>query len=281
MRVGLIAEKLGMSRFFDSLGVNQPATLLRVDRCKIIDIRTEDRDGYKALRISFGESKKNNKVSKGLLKKNNLNGFKQSREFRVDNIDGFKIGDELNVNNFKEGQYVDVSSRSIGKGFAGGMKRHNFSGNRATHGVSISHRSHGSTGQCQDPGKVFKGKKMAGHLGDCKVTVQNLRVLKIDKEKNLILIKGAVPGHKGSLISIVDSIKKDLPEQKNTVNENNVVTENKSPQEPQKTKPLEQNNVVKSESNESKKESEPIQNKNEENTENPVKNETSNEDRNK
>ena len=209
MRVGIIAEKLGMSRFFDKSGTNQPVTLLRVNNCKIIDIRTQEKNGYNALRLSYGSQKKNsNKVKAGFLKKNNISNYKTSREFRVENIDGFKIGDEINVSNFIEGQFIDVSSKSIGKGFAGGMKRHNFGGNRATHGVSISHRSHGSTGQCQDPGKVFKGKKMAGHLGNKKVTSQNLKILKIDQDKNLLIVKGSVPGHKGSIITVFDSTKK-------------------------------------------------------------------------
>ena len=209
MRVGIIAEKLGMSRFFDKSGTNQPVTLLRVNNCKIIDIRTQEKNGYNALRLSYGSQKKNsNKVKAGFLKKNNISNYKTSREFRVENIDGFKIGDEINVSNFIEGQFIDVSSKSIGKGFAGGMKRHNFGGNRATHGVSISHRSHGSTGQCQDPGKVFKGKKMAGHLGNKKVTSQNLKILKIDQDKNLLIVKGSVPGHKGSIITVLDSTKK-------------------------------------------------------------------------
>jgi 50S ribosomal protein L3, bacterial len=143
------------------------------------------------------------------LKKEYLKPFYVSKEFRSTEPNQFKVGDSINASNFVVGQFVDVSSNSIGKGFAGGMKRHNFSGNRATHGVSISHRSHGSTGQCQDPGKVFKGKKMAGRLGNKKVTIQNLKVLNIDMENNLIILKGAVPGHKGSVIKIVDSVKKN------------------------------------------------------------------------
>ncbi len=244
MRIGLIAEKLGMSRFFDSSGINHPATLLKVDKCKIVGVLTDEKNGYNALRLSFGESKKNTKVSRGFLKKNNLSGYRKSKEFRVKNTNDYKIGDEINVSNFTVGQYVDVSSKSIGKGFAGGMKRHNFGGNRATHGVSISHRSHGSTGQCQDPGKVFKGKKMAGHLGDRNVTIQNLKVLKIDKENNLILVKGSVPGHKGSLINIVDSIKKDFSKLKNTVDTNILADRNNSNQESKSDKPAEETQVV-------------------------------------
>ena len=182
MRMGLIAQKIGMSRFYDSAGTNQPVTILRVDNCKIVDIRSNEKNGYMALRLSYGKTNKSlPKTTKGFLKKSNISPFLISKEFRVDTVDNFSIGDEVGVDNFVEGQYVDVLSNSIGKGFAGGMKRHNFSGNRATHGVSISHRSHGSTGQCQDPGKVFKGKKMAGRLGNKKVTIQNLLVLKIDK----------------------------------------------------------------------------------------------------
>ncbi len=284
MRVGLIAEKLGMSRFYDSLGVNQPATLLRADKCQIIDIRTDQKNGYNALRVSFGQSKKEKKVSKGFLKKNNLRGFKNSKEFRVENTDGYKIGDEINVEIFTVGQYVDVSSRSIGKGFAGGMKRHNFGGNRATHGVSISHRSHGSTGQCQDPGKVFKGKKMAGHLGNNNVTIQNLRILKIDKEKNLILVKGAVPGHKGSIINIVDSIKKELPKSHNLA-EKTLKSDDDSSQNSQTKNLADENKVINTESNEPKteikKEAQPTPVKNEDNNNTEKKNESSNEDEKK
>ena len=209
MRMGLIAQKIGMSRFYDSAGTNQPVTILRVDNCKIVDIRSNEKNGYMALRLSYGKTNKSlPKTTKGFLKKSNISPFLISKEFRVDTVDNFSIGDEVGVDNFVEGQYVDVLSISIGKGFAGGMKRHNFSGNRATHGVSISHRSHGSTGQCQDPGKVFKGKKMAGRLGNKKVTIQNLLVLKIDKENNMILVRGSVPGHNGAFIKVSDSLKK-------------------------------------------------------------------------
>ena len=208
MRIGLIAKKIGMSRFFDSHGVNQCATILQVDKCKILDIRNNEKNGYQALRLSFGLAEKFlSKPIKGFLKKQNAKSHLTSREFRVDNLGDYKIGDEIGVDNFEEGQFVDVSGNTIGKGFAGGMKRHNFAGNRATHGVSISHRSHGSTGQCQDPGKVFKGKKMAGRLGNVKRTIQNLLVLKVDKESNLIVLKGSVPGPKGSFIRVIDSTK--------------------------------------------------------------------------
>ena len=228
MRLGLIAKKIGMSRFYDSVGVNHPVTIVKVDNCKVIDFKTPEKNGYSAIRISYGTTKKKSiKPEVGFLKKINISAFEKSREFRVDNSANFKLGDNIGVDNFIEGQFVDVSSNSIGKGFAGGMKRHNFAGNRATHGVSISHRSHGSTGQCQDPGKVFKGKKMAGRLGNVRVTTQNLKILKIDLDNNLILIKGAIPGHKGSIVKIVDSKKKrqniTLPPKNSSNNQANEV----------------------------------------------------------
>lgn len=209
MRVGILAEKLGMSRYYDKNSTNQAVTLLKVSNCKVISIQSKDKNGYNSVTLSHGKSKNSSKPFKVFLKKNNLNAFSHSREFRVDSTEGLNVGDEINVSNFMEGQYVDVSSNSIGKGFAGGMKRHNFAGNRATHGVSISHRSHGSTGQCQDPGKVFKGKKMAGRLGNKKITTQNLLVLKVDTENNLLIVRGSVPGHKGCMVRVVDAIKKE------------------------------------------------------------------------
>lgn len=208
MRIGILAEKLGMSRYYDENSSNQAVTLLKVSNCKVISIQSKDKNGYNSVTLSHGKSKKPNKPFKSFLKKNNLNSFLRSKEFRVDSTESFKVGDEINVTNFVVGQYVDVSSNSIGKGFAGGMKRHNFAGNRATHGVSISHRSHGSTGQCQDPGKVFKGKKMAGRLGNKKITTHNLLILKVDKENSLLVVKGAVPGHKGCMVRVIDAIKK-------------------------------------------------------------------------
>ena len=210
MRLGLLAKKVGMSRFYDSLGINHPVTILKVDESNVVDIKTNEKNGYSAVRLSLGKSKRNNnKPVKGFLKKQNIPAFSFSKEFRVSETDNYKVGEKVTVNNFIEGQFVDVTSNSKGKGFAGGMKRHNFGGNRATHGVSISHRSHGSTGQCQDPGKVFKGKKMAGRLGNVQVTIQNLKVLKVDNENGIILVKGAVPGHKDSVLKIFDSIKKN------------------------------------------------------------------------
>ena len=209
MRLGLLAKKVGMSRFYDASGINHPITIVKVDEANIIDIKTTEKNGYSAVRLSLGQSKrKDNKSVKGFLKKQNVSAFLFSSEFRVDDTSSYKIGDKITVSNFIEGQFVDVTSNSKGKGFAGGMKRHNFGGNRATHGVSISHRSHGSTGQCQDPGKVFKGKKMAGRLGNVQVTIQNLKVLKVDNNNGIILLKGSVPGHKNSVLKIFDSVKK-------------------------------------------------------------------------
>ena len=209
MRIGILAEKLGMSRYYDENSSNQAVTLLKVTNCRVISIQSKDKNGYDSVTLSHGKSKKLNKPFKSFLKKNNLNSFLRSKEFRVDSTESYRVGDVINVTNFVAGQYVDVSSNSIGKGFAGGMKRHNLAGNRATHGVSISHRSHGSTGQCQDPGKVFKGKKMAGRLGNKKITTHNLLILKVDKENSLLVVKGAVPGHKGCMVRVIDAIKKD------------------------------------------------------------------------
>ncbi len=210
MREGLLAEKVGMSRFYDKDKINHSVTVLQVKECQVVSLKNFDKDGYNAVTLSHGNySKSISKPFREFLKKNKLKAFFHSKEFKLKEPSRYKVGDKLSVSNFIIGQFVDVTSNSIGKGFAGGMKRHNFSGNRATHGVSISHRSHGSTGQCQDPGKVFKGKKMAGRLGNKKVTIQNLKILNIDIENNLIILKGAVPGHKGSVIKIVDAVKKN------------------------------------------------------------------------
>ena len=233
MREGLLAEKVGMSRFYDKDKNNHSVTVLQVRECQVVSLKSIEKDGYNAVTLSHGNYTKSvGKPFKEFLKKNNLKAFACSREFKLKEPSSFKIGDKVKVSNFMVGQFVDVTSNSIGKGFAGGMKRHNFSGNRATHGVSISHRSHGSTGQCQDPGKVFKGKKMAGRLGNKKVTIQNLKILNIDTVNNLIILKGAVPGHKGSIIKIVDAVKKkqkiSLNEKVNqNINEDNLPKESK------------------------------------------------------
>ena len=233
MREGLLAEKVGMSRFYDKDKINHSVTVLQVRECQVVSLKSIEKDGYNAVTLSHGNYTKSvGKPFKEFLKKNNLKAFACSREFKLKEPSSFKIGDKVDVSNFMVGQFVDVTANSIGKGFAGGMKRHNFAGNRATHGVSISHRSHGSTGQCQDPGKVFKGKKMAGRLGNKKVTIQNLKILNIDTVNNLIILKGAVPGHKGSIIKIVDAVKKkqkiSLNEKVNqNINEDNLPKESK------------------------------------------------------
>ena len=209
MRTGLIAKKIGMSRIFKEDGQNIPVTLLKVDNCKVIDHRKIDKHGYLAIKITYGQSKKStiNRPTNGYFKKLKTESTNLTAEFRVSEDGVVQIGKDLSVNHFLNGQYVDISGFTIGKGFAGGMKRHNFAGNRASHGVSISHRSHGSTGQCQDPGKVFKGKKMAGRLGNVKRTIQCLEVISTDNEKGLIIIKGSIPGPKGLFVKVRDSIK--------------------------------------------------------------------------
>jgi len=214
MRTGLIGQKMGMTRVFEGDGRNIPVTVLKVDGCQVVGHRTAERDGYTALRLGVGAAKpKNvNKAQKGQFKKANVMPKKKVVEFRVSDNAMVAVGAEIQTNHFVEGQFVDVTGNSIGKGFAGAMKRHNFSGLRASHGVSISHRSHGSTGQCQDPGRVFKGKKMAGHMGAEQVTTQNLVVVRTIPEEGLILVKGAVPGAKGGWVMIRDAVKKPIPE---------------------------------------------------------------------
>ena len=252
MREGLLAEKVGMSRFYDKDKINHSVTVLQVRECQVVSLKSYEKDGYNAVTLSHGNYTKSvGKPFKEFLKKNKLKAFSYSREFKLKEPSSFKIGDKVNVSNFMVGQFVDVTSNSIGKGFAGGMKRHNFAGNRATHGVSISHRSHGSTGQCQDPGKVFKGKKMAGRLGNKKVTIQNLKILNIDTVNNLIILKGAVPGHKGSIIKIVDAVKKN---QKISLNEgvNQNINEDALPQDSKVTDTNPPENVTENKSNVSK-----------------------------
>ena len=213
MRTGVIAQKLGMTRVFDDTGNHIPVTVLKLDGCDVVDQRTVDRDGYTALQLGTGAAKPKrvSKAMRGHFAKAKVEPRRKIVEFRVAEDALIDIGTRIVVDHFVSGQYVDVTGTSIGKGFAGSMKRHNFSGLRATHGVSISHRSHGSTGQCQDPGKVFKGKKMAGHMGAERVTTQNLRVVNTDGEEGLILIEGAVPGSKGGYVLVRDAIKKTLP----------------------------------------------------------------------
>ncbi len=216
-RSGLVAKKLGMTRIFTDEGVHVPVTVLALEGCQIVAHKTQDRDGYTALQLGAGTAKvkRVSKAERERFAKANVAPKQKLVEFRID-ADGFiDIGAEMTADHFVVGQKVDVSGVSIGKGFAGAMKRHNFSGLRATHGVSISHRSHGSTGQCQDPGKVFKGKKMAGHMGAVRVTTQNVEIARVDVDDGLVLVRGAVPGSKGTWIEIRDAVKgvkaNDLP----------------------------------------------------------------------
>lgn len=214
MRTGLIAQKVGMTRVFAEDGKHLPVTVLKVDNCQVISVRQNDKDGYTAVQVGVGKAKVKNttKAQRGHFAKAKVEPKRKVAEFRVSEDALLTVGDEITADHFVEGQYIDVVGTSIGKGFAGAMKRHNFGGLRASHGVSISHRSHGSTGQCQDPGKVFKGKKMAGHLGDERVTVQNLKVVSTDSDRGLILVHGAVPGSKGGYVYLSDAVKKKAPE---------------------------------------------------------------------
>ena len=210
MSIGLIGKKIGMTReFFDS-GISVPVTVLSIERGRIIDIITKEKRGYDAIKVGFGKlkSSKLTKQMKGFFAKKSTEPKKILKEFKVDNISEFKEGNEIGLELFKDQKFVDVTSKTIGKGFAGVMKRYNFSGLRASHGVSVTHRSHGSTGQNQDPGKVFKGKKMAGHMGNKIRTIQNLEIIKSDLENNLIFVKGSVPGSKNSLVLIQKNAKK-------------------------------------------------------------------------
>ncbi len=210
MRTGVIAKKLGMTRLFLEDGRQVPVTVLQLDNLQVVAQRTTDRDGYVALQLGAGEAKakRTTAAMRGHFAKANVAPKRKIVEFRVAEENLVEVGEEIIADHYFAGQFVDIAGTSIGKGFAGAMKRHNFGGLRASHGVSISHRSHGSTGQCQDPGKVFKGKKMAGHLGAVRVTTQNLQVVKTDAERGLILVKGAVPGSAGGWVTVKDAVKK-------------------------------------------------------------------------
>lgn len=214
MRSGLITQKVGMTRVFQDDGSHLPVTVLKVEDLQVVANRTNDTDGYVAVQLGYGKAKVKNvsKPMRGHFAKAKVEPKAKLAEFRVSEDGLIEVGAELSATHFVEGQYVDVIGTSIGKGFAGAMKRHNFGGLRASHGVSVSHRSHGSTGQCQDPGRVFKGKKMAGHLGAARVTVQSLKVVASDADKGLILIHGAVPGHKGAYVLVKDAVKRAAPE---------------------------------------------------------------------
>mgnify|MGYP002840803153 CR=1 FL=1 len=210
MTIGLIGKKIGMTREFLEGGISVPVTVLSVEKGRILEVIKKEKRGYDAIQVGFGKIKtsKLSKQMKGLFAKKSTEPKKILREFRVTNVADFKEGNEIGMELLKDQKYVDVTSRTIGKGFAGVMKRHNFSGLRASHGVSVSHRAHGSTGQNQDPGKVFKGKKMAGHMGDKERTVQNLEIIRSDLENNLLFVKGAVPGSKNTIVLIQKTAKK-------------------------------------------------------------------------
>ena len=214
MRSGMIAQKVGMTRVFSEDGGHIPVTVLKVENCQVVARKTDETDGYTALQVGVGGArvKRVPKPMRGYFAKAKIEPKQRLYEFRVSPEALIDVGAEILVDHFVPGQKVDVAGTSIGKGFAGAMKRHNFSGLRASHGVSVSHRSHGSTGNSQDPGKVWKGKKMAGHMGDARVTTQNLTVVSTDLGKGIILLKGAVPGSKGSYVLISDAVKVDLPE---------------------------------------------------------------------
>ena len=213
MRTGVIAQKMGMTRVFDEFGQHVPVTVLKLDNVQVVAQRTEEKNGYSALQLGFGAAKVNrvNKAQRAEFAKANIAPKKTVAEFRVAADALIPVGAEIRANHFVPGQFVDVCAQTKGKGFAGAMKRWNFAGLEATHGVSVSHRSHGSTGQRQDPGRVFKGKKMAGHLGDERVTIQNLQVVSVDVERNLVLVKGAVPGVDNAIVRITDAEKRALP----------------------------------------------------------------------
>ena len=214
MRTGLIAQKLGMTRLFTEEGIHVPVTVLSVENCEVTDVKTVDKNGYSAVQVGWGSAKPNrvSKPLRGQFAKAKVEPKKRLVEFRVSPDALLEVGTRISAGHFVVGQKVDVSGTSIGKGFAGGMKRHNFGGLEASHGVSISHRSHGSTGNSQDPGKVWKGKKMAGHMGDAKRTVQNIKVHAVDADRGLVLLRGSVPGAKGGFVLISDACKEPVPE---------------------------------------------------------------------
>ena len=207
--IALIGKKIGMTREFFKSGQSVPVTVVKMEKGRVIQIINEEKNGYNAVQIGFGKIKnsKLNKSMKGFFAKKNTEPKKKLKEFRVNNLENFKEGNEIGIEIFKDIKFVDIKSKTIGKGFAGAMKRHNFGGLRASHGVSISHRAHGSTGQNQDPGKVFKNKKMAGHMGDKLRTIQNIEIIKSDEENNLLYLKGSIPGSKNSEVLVKKSVK--------------------------------------------------------------------------
>ena len=207
--IALIGKKIGMTREFYKTGQLVPVTVLKMEKARVINVIDVDKRGYKAVQLGYGKIKnsKLTKAMKGYFSKKNTEPKNKLKEFRVDNTESYKEGNEFGLEIFKDIKFVDTKSKTIGKGFAGAMKRHNFGGLRATHGVSVSHRSHGSTGQRQDPGKVFKGKKMAGHMGDKLRTMQNIEIIKTDLENELLYLKGSIPGSKNSEILVKKSVK--------------------------------------------------------------------------
>ena len=209
MSIGLIGTKIGMTREFMETGQSVPVTVIKVEKGRVLDVITKDKRGYNAIKVGFCKLKnsKLTKQMKGYFSKKNTEPKKILKEFRVENVENFKEGNELGLEIFKDKKFIDVKSKTIGKGFAGVMKRWNFGGLRASHGVSVSHRSHGSTGQRQDPGKVFKGKKMAGHMGDKLRTMLNLEVIKSDLENGLLYLRGSIPGSKNSTVLLRESVK--------------------------------------------------------------------------
>ena len=213
MRTGLVATKVGMTRVFTADGTHVPVTVLKVDGLQVVRQRTKEKDGYTAVQLGIGtrKAKRTNKPLRGQYAKVKIEPKRKLVEFRVEEKDLIEVGAELVPSHFVAGQKIDVTGTTIGKGFAGPMKRWNFAGLEASHGVSVSHRSHGSTGQRQDPGRVFKGKKMAGHLGVERVTIQNLEVVSVDDDKGFIFVKGAVPGHDGAYVLVRDAVKHDAP----------------------------------------------------------------------
>ena len=214
IRSGVIAKKLGMTRLFLEDGRQVPVTVLQLDNLQVVAQRTAERDGYSAVQLGAGTAKAKNVTApmRGHFAAANVAPKRKIAEFRVSPENMIGVGEEITADHYFAGQFVDVAGTSAGKGFQGVMKRHNFGGLRATHGVSVSHRSHGSTGQCQEPGKLFKGKKMAGHMGAVRTTTQNLQVVKTDADRGLIMIKGAVPGTKGAWVTIKDAVKKATSE---------------------------------------------------------------------
>ena len=208
-KIALIGKKIGMTREFYKTGQSVPVTVIKMEKARVIDVIDQEKRGYKAIQLGFGKIKnsKLSKAMKGYFTKKNTEPKKKLKEFRVEDIENYKAGNEFGLEIFKDTKFVDIRSKTIGKGFAGAMKRHNFSGLRASHGVSVSHRAHGSTGQNQDPGKVFKGKKMAGHMGDKLRTIQNIEIIKSDIDNNLLYLKGSIPGSKNTEVLVKKSVK--------------------------------------------------------------------------